>query len=234
MTWPGSWRPRWLGGERPDRRSFPQSGGRAALLVPRPLVDALAGGQRCGLALAPLGRISCRESDSEDSPFAPLGLSDRRLGEDGVRLRQPRRGVRRGVKSIGRSPRAGQILPPSQSVQFAPVLASSALAAGSASAGFRPDRVQMAVRGRAALPLADLPSGGRVPMPRASVALPSVISERASEEVPGFGSGAPSLSASKPLRPPRRSRRTRASSASGRSVPILPLPPRQPCWRTKC
>lgn len=83
MTRPGRWLWRWPGTERPDRRSFPRSGVRAAILVPRSVVDPLGIGQRCGPAQAPLGRISWRENVLAYSPFAPLGPLGQGLGEIG-------------------------------------------------------------------------------------------------------------------------------------------------------
>jgi hypothetical protein len=213
MTQPGEWRRRWLGAERPDRRSFPQSDGRAALLVPRPVVNPLASGQRCGLAPALLGCISCWESDSGGSPFAPLGPSDRGPGEDGVRSGQHRRGARRRVESIGRGPRAGQILPPSQRVQFVPVLSSSTLAVRSVSASVQPDRAWTAVRGRAALPPATSPSGVRGP-DAASLGRASPPSSPSAPPMrcPGSGLQRSRRSRSRsPCAPPRRSRGTTAS-----------------------
>jgi len=135
-----------------------------------------------------------------------------------VRSGRHRRGARRGVKSIGRSPRAAQILPPSQRVQFALVLTSSALAARSASASVRPDRVW---DGRPRLgrpPSRDLPSGGSGP-DAASLGRASTPSSPSAPHMRCPGSvlqRSRRLSASKPLHPPRRSRGTTASSASGR------------------
>jgi len=108
-------------------------------------------------------------------------------------LRQHRRGARRGVESIGgRSPRAGQNLPPSQCVQFAPVLtllcSRRAVCFGRRSAGSRHERPSAVVP--PSLPRPPLQAFGfRCREPRSRFT--SVISERASREVPG--SGAPAL-----------------------------------------
>jgi hypothetical protein len=199
MARPGRWLSRWPGAERPDRRSFPQSGVRAAILVPRSVVGPLGIGRRCGPAHARLGRISCWESVLADSPFAPLGLSDRRLGETGAQDSiAAARGERQRAVGVARVQiRSCRLHRVSSSRRCSPPLLSPRGRLGQSSAG---SRTRTAVRRRPCrLPFRDLPSGGRVPIREPRSIFTSVISEGASHEVPGFRAPAlPSLSASKP------------------------------------
>jgi len=92
-----------------------------------------------------------------------------------------------------------------------------------------------AVRGWAALPPATSLQGfgSRCREPRSR--FDSVVSERASHEVPGFGSPAlPSALGLKALAPASAIARDHGVFRIRPAVAILPPPPRQPCWRTKC